>query len=58
MQILREEIEPPRTSKVPLGTKLLHTVFFFFFSFWGIIFGNYYWKLYSMIFLGKLITVM
>ena len=26
--------------------------------FWGIIYGNLYWKLYSMIFLGDLDTVM
>ena len=30
----------------------------FLFSFWGIIFGNFYRKLHSMIFLGELITVM
>ena len=30
---------------VPLGAKLLHTVSLMF---WGIIFGNYYRKLYSM----------
>ena len=38
----------------PLGTKLLHTVFLF----WGIIFGNYYRKLYSISFLGALMSVM
>ena len=40
---------------VPLGTKSPHTVFF---SFWGMIFGDYYRELYSMIFLLELITVM
>ena len=45
---------PSKDPELPLGTKLLHTVF----SFWRIIFGNYYRKLCSKIFLGELITVM
>ena len=39
---------------LPLGTKWLHT----FFWFWGSIFGNYHRKLYSNNFLVELITVM
>ena len=39
---------------IPLGTKII--TYCFFVLFWGFIFGNYR-KIYSMIFLGELITV-
>ena len=43
-----------RKRHIPLGTKFLHTVVLF----WGIIFGNYYRKLYSIRFLWELLNVM
>ena len=37
-----------------IGDKTItYRFFFFFFYVWGIIFGNYYRKLYSIIFLGN-----
>ena len=49
----------PKTQKVieTIGDKIItyHCCFLFL---GGIIFGNYYRKLYGMIFLGELITVM
>ena len=44
----------PPPSFIPLGTKLLHTVFLF----GGITFGNYCRKHDSILFLGESITVM